>query len=65
MSKEQSYRVEGTFQMDGQWRPYEKVIAAPNEAQAKERVYTLLGSKHRLKRREIRVAKVEAQAEGE
>jgi len=65
MEKAQSYRVEGTFQMDGEWRPYEKVITAPNEKQARERIYTLLGSKHRLKRREIRVAKVEAQAEGE
>ena len=65
MAKAQSYRVEGTFQMDGQWRPYEKVVTAPNEVQAKERVYTLLGSKHRLKRREIRVANVEVQVEGE
>ena len=64
MAKTQSYRVEGTFRMDGEWRPYEKVIAAPNEAQAKERVYTLLGSKHRLKRREIRVATIQP-AEGE
>ena len=59
MRKEKSYRVEGTFRMDGVWRPYKKVIAAPNEDQARERVYTLLGSKHRLKRREIRVGKVE------
>jgi len=62
--KLQNYRVEGTFRMDEAWRPYEKVVSAPNEAQARERVYTLLGSKHRLKRREIRVAKVEP-AEGE
>jgi large subunit ribosomal protein LX len=64
MTKAQSYRVEGTFQMDGEWRPYAKVITAPNEEQARERVYTLFGSKHRLKRREIRVAKVEP-SEGE
>jgi large subunit ribosomal protein LX len=57
--KGQSYRVEGTFRMDGEWRPYRKVIIAPNEDQARERIYTLLGSKHRLKRREIRVGKVE------
>jgi large subunit ribosomal protein LX len=59
MTKAQNYRVEGSFQMDGQWRPYAKIVTAPNEEQARERVYTLLGSKHRLKRREIRVAKVE------
>jgi len=56
---DESYRVEGTFRMGGEWRPYRKVITAPNEAQARERIYTLLGSKHRLKRREIRVGKVE------
>jgi large subunit ribosomal protein LX len=64
MTKAQGYRVEGTFQMDGEWRPYDKLVSAPNEAQAKERVYTFLGSKHRLKRREIRVAKVQP-VEGE
>ena len=62
--KEQTYRVEGTFQMDGEWRPYNKLISAPNEAQARERIFTLLGSKHRLKRREIRVEKIQP-AEGE
>ena len=55
----QSYRVEGTFRIDGAWKPYRKVISAPNEKQAKERVFTLLGSKHRLKRRDIQVGKVE------
>ena len=55
----QSYRVEGTFRINGEWRPYMKVISAPNEEQAKERVYTIMGSKHRLKRRDIQVGKVE------
>jgi len=57
--KGQSYRVEGTFRIDGAWRPYRKVISAPNEEQARERTFTLLGSKHRLKRREIQIGKVE------
>ncbi|HVP25702.1 MAG TPA: 50S ribosomal protein L18Ae [Methanomicrobiales archaeon] len=56
--KMQSYQVEGTARIDGQWRPYKKMVTAPNEKQAMERIYTLLGSKHRLPRREIRVAKV-------
>jgi len=62
--KARNYQVEGTFQMDGKWRPYEKVVSAPNKEQARERIYTLLGSKHRLKRREIRVGKIRP-AEGE
>ena len=62
--KGQSYRIEGTFWIDGEWRPYHKTLSAPNEAQARERIYTLLGSKHRLPRREIRIGKIEP-AEGE
>jgi large subunit ribosomal protein LX len=54
-----SYRVEGTARIDGKWMPYRKVISAPNEEQARERIYTLLGSKHRLKRRDIQVGRVE------
>jgi hypothetical protein len=34
--EEKTYRVEGTFRMAGQWRPYEKTVTAPNEAQARE-----------------------------
>jgi hypothetical protein len=45
MAQEKSYRVEGTAMIGGEWRPYRKVISAPNEKQARERIYTLLGSK--------------------
>jgi large subunit ribosomal protein LX len=62
--KMESYQVEGSARIDGKWRPYRKTVTAPNEKQARERIYTLLGSKHRLPRREIRVGKVEL-AEGE
>ena len=55
----QSFHVEGTFRINGAWRPYMKVISAPNEEQARERVYTLMGSQHRLKRRDIQVGKIE------
>lgn len=59
MMKTQNFKVEGSFRMGGEWRPYRKVVSAPNEDQARERIYTLLGSKHRLKRREIQVGKIE------
>jgi large subunit ribosomal protein LX len=57
--KAQSYRVEGSFRIEGEWRPYRKVVSAPSEKLARERIYTLLGSKHRLSRREIQVGKIE------
>lgn len=46
--------------MGEDWVPYTKVIAAPNENQAKERTFAVFGSKHNLKRRYIKVDAVKA-----
>ena len=51
----QKYEVKGTFRMGEDWMPYTKVIEAPNEKQAQERVFTVFGSKHNLKRRYIKI----------
>jgi large subunit ribosomal protein LX len=56
----QLFEVKGTFKIGDDWRPYAKVIEAPNEQQAKERIFTVMGSKHRLKRRYITVSTVAA-----
>jgi len=55
---EQKFEVKGTFLMGEDWMPYTKVIAAPNENQAKERTFAVIGSKHNLKRRYIKVESV-------
>ncbi len=55
---DQKYEVTGEFNISDVWRPYTKVVAAPNENLAIERIYTLMGSKHRLKRNYIRITKV-------
>jgi large subunit ribosomal protein LX len=52
---EKSFWVQGTCKIGDEWKPYTKVIEAPNERLAEERVYTLIGSKHRLKRSYIKV----------
>jgi large subunit ribosomal protein LX len=52
---DQKFEVKGTFRMGEDWMPYTKVIAAPNENQAKERTFTVIGSKHNLKRRYIKI----------
>ncbi len=57
---DQKYEVKGTFRMGEEWMPYTKVIAAPNEKQAQERTYAVIGSKHNLKRRYIKVDAVTA-----
>jgi large subunit ribosomal protein LX len=52
---DQKFEVKGTFRMGESWMPYTKVIAAPNENQAKERCFAVIGSKHNLKRRYIKI----------
>ena len=41
--------------MGEDWRPYKKVISAPNEKQARERTFAVIGSKHNLKRMYIKI----------
>ena len=59
---DQTYTVQGTFFIGQKWHPYEKTVTAPNEKVAVERIYTVLGSKHRLKRREITIEQVKSEA---
>jgi large subunit ribosomal protein LX len=60
MAEELKFEVKGTFLMGEDWMPYTKVIVAPNENQAKERTFAVIGSKHNLKRRYIKVDAVKA-----
>lgn len=55
---DQRFEVKGDFRMGDEWRPFTKVVEAPNEAQAKERTFALIGSKHRLKRSYITVQSI-------
>ena len=57
---EQKFEVKGSFLMGEDWMPYTKVIEAPNANQAKERTFTIMGSKHNLKRRYIKIDAVKA-----
>jgi large subunit ribosomal protein LX len=57
---DQKFEVKGTFLMGEDWMPYTKVIEAPNEKQAQERTLAVIGSKHKLKRRYIKVDAVKA-----
>lgn len=57
---EQKFEVKGTFLMGEDWMPYTKIVEAPNEKQAQERTFAVIGSKHNLKRRYIKVDAVKA-----
>lgn len=54
MAKER-FEISGSIRVNDQWQTYRKVVEASSESQAKERYYTLVGSKHRLKRNYIRI----------
>lgn len=54
----QKFEVKGDFKMGDEVRPFSKIIEAPSEMQAKERTFTLFGSKHRVKRRYITIHSV-------
>jgi len=51
----QKFEVKGTFRMGEDWMPYSNVIEATNEKQAQERAFAVIGSKHNLKRRYIKI----------
>jgi len=53
--EDKTFEIRGTFLMGDEWKPYTKIIAAPNEKQAQERAFALMGSKHNLKRRYIKI----------
>ena len=57
---DQKFEVKGSFLMGEDWMPYTKVVEAPNEKQAQERTLATIGSKHKLKRRYIKVDGVKA-----
>jgi large subunit ribosomal protein LX len=52
---DQKFEVKGTFRMGEDWKSYKKIVEAPNEKQAEERTFTVIGSKHHLKRRYIKI----------
>ncbi|MCE5338721.1 MULTISPECIES: 50S ribosomal protein L18Ae [unclassified Methanoculleus] len=54
----QTFEVVGACKINNEWKPYRKVIGAPNENQARERVFADIGSKHRLKRSYITIETV-------
>jgi len=54
----QYFEIVGACKIDKEWKPFRKVVTAANENLAKERVFTDIGSKHRLKRNYITIESV-------
>jgi len=54
-----AFRVSGIMYFeDGRWQKFTKDVVAESEEQATEKVLSILGSKHRLKRRQIAIREV-------
>lgn len=65
-----AFRVKGKFLMgksimSKNWQRFSKEVASLNKEEAKERIYSDLGSKHRVKRRNIRIEEIDEIVEDE
>lgn len=56
----QAYRIEGDFQMGRRRQNFSLECAADGPELAKDRIYTQLGSRHGVSRREVQIASVTA-----
>ncbi len=52
------WRVVGEYRKKGRTFIFRKEVLAPKETHAREKVYSDLGSRHRVKRRDIRFTEV-------
>ncbi len=51
----------GSFKAGRSWERFTKRVSSNNEKNAAEKLYSLIGSEHGLKRRMIRIESVEAE----
>lgn len=56
MAKE--FTVSGTFKAGSSWEQFTKTVSSQNQKNAIEKVYSLIGSEHRLKRNLINITDV-------
>ncbi|WP_456328366.1 50S ribosomal protein L18Ae [Archaeoglobus sp.] len=54
------FEVEGVFRNGMVWQKFRKVVEAHNERFALEKVYSLLGSNHKVKRNLIKIKSIKA-----
>ena len=53
-----AYRIRGRFRMGRAWQAYAKEVAAADEAAARERLLSVLGSQHGVARKYIEIREV-------
>jgi len=55
-----AFRISGRFRMGRGWQPFAKEIAAADEAAAREKLLSVLGSQHGVPRKYIEIRTVDA-----
>lgn len=53
-----AFRISGRFRMGRNWQPFSKELAAMDEAAAREKLLSLLGSQHGVPRKYVTIATV-------
>src|SRR2546422_9828657 len=54
-----AFRISGRFRMGRSWQPFSKELAAQDEAGAREKLFSILGSQHGVPRKYVSIAGVE------
>lgn len=54
-----AFKVKGKFLMGDRWQGFTKEVAGKDEIEVAERIYSVLGSKHRVKRAKIKISEVQ------
>jgi large subunit ribosomal protein LX len=57
------YRIKGSFVMGSETQVFTKELRAINEEDIYEKIYSIFGSKHRIKRNQIKIDSIEEIAE--
>lgn len=55
---ETDFAVSGTFLEKDEYKKFTKIVSAYNEANARENVFSQMGSKHAVKRRHVKIDSV-------
>jgi len=58
MDGEKEYEIVGEYKINKQNKKYTKSIKAINENMAKEKIYTEIGAKQKIKRRDITIKEI-------
>ena len=53
------FKITGNFKKGKKTQDFTKEVMGENKQQVKEYIYSIMGSKHRVKRREITISKIE------